>query len=166
MAATFPIYLEVGKKKVFASALNWPGWTRSGKTEDDALDTLFAYGSRYATVVTRLGYVPPKSTSAFTIDERVKGDAGTDFGVPGIPVSKDGRPIKADELVRLLLARVRGRLLAARARLQDGHERLAQLAGVTAFVLPAECAEIRAVGSVDVLHHRSDRAAPTARASP
>ena len=102
MPATFPVYLEVGTKRVFASALNWPGWTRSAKAEEDALETLFEYGPRYAGVVTRLAYVPPKSDTAFTIEERVKGDATTDFGAPAIPASKDGRPIKTDELTRLV----------------------------------------------------------------
>jgi hypothetical protein len=102
MPATFPVYLEVGKKRAFVSALNWPGWTRSGKTEEDALETLFEYGPRYAKVVTRLAYVPPKIGTAFTIEDRVKGDATTDFGAPSIPATKDGRPIKNDELTRLV----------------------------------------------------------------
>ena len=46
MPATFPVYLEVGKKRVFASALNWPGWTRSAKTDDEALQTLIEYYER------------------------------------------------------------------------------------------------------------------------
>jgi len=102
MPATFPVYLEVGKKRVFASALNWPGWTRSAKSEEGALDLLNEYGPRYAKVVTRLGYVAPKSAAAFTIEERVKGDTTTDFGAPAIPWSKDARPIKTDELKRLV----------------------------------------------------------------
>jgi hypothetical protein len=102
MPATFPVYVEVGKKRVFAGALNWPGWTRSAKTEEDALERLFEYGPRYAKVVTGLAYVPPKSGTAFTIEERVVGDATTDYGAPSIPSSKDGRPIKSDELARLV----------------------------------------------------------------
>ncbi|HLW17895.1 MAG TPA: hypothetical protein VKV69_11110 [Actinomycetota bacterium] len=102
MPATFPVYIEVGTKRVFASALNWPGWTRAARTEGDALAALFEYGPRYAKIVTRLAYVPPKSAGAFTIEERVKGDATTDFGAPSIPATKDGRPIKADELTRLV----------------------------------------------------------------
>jgi len=102
MPATFPVYIEVGTKRVFASALNWPGWTRSAKTEEEALEALFGYGPRYAQVVTRLAYVPPKSSSVFTIEERVEGDATTDFGAPSIAASKDGRPIKTDELTRLV----------------------------------------------------------------
>lgn len=27
------IYLEIGKKKVFAAAIDWPGWCRQGKEE-------------------------------------------------------------------------------------------------------------------------------------
>jgi len=102
MPATFPVYLEVGSKKVFASALNWPGWTRAGKTEEEALERLFDYGPRYANIVTRLGFVAPKSAAGFTVDDRVKGDATTDFGAPGIPSSKDSRPLKSDELDRLI----------------------------------------------------------------
>lgn len=102
MPATFPVYLEVGSKRVFASALNWPGWTRSAKTEDLALEALAEYGPRYAKVVSRLGFVPPKGSAAFKVMERVKGDATTDFGAPGMPYSKDGTPLKSDELKRLV----------------------------------------------------------------
>jgi len=102
MPATFPVYLEVGSKRVFASALNWPGWTRNAKSEDEALETLFEYGPRYAKVVSRLGFVPPKSSAAFKVQDRVKGDATTDFGAPGIPFSADGKPLKSDELKRLV----------------------------------------------------------------
>jgi hypothetical protein len=102
MPATFPSYVEVGKKRVFATALNWPGWTRSGKTEEEALEALFVYGPRYAEVVTRLAFVAPKSASAFKVEERAKGDATTDFGAPAIPFSKDARPMKKDELDRLI----------------------------------------------------------------
>ena len=102
MPATFPVYLEVGSKRVFASALNWPGWTRSAKSESDALEALYEYGPRYAKVVSRLGYVPPKSSGAFKVLERVKGDATTDFGAPGIPYPKDAAQLKSDELKRLV----------------------------------------------------------------
>jgi hypothetical protein len=34
--------------------------------------------------------------------ERVKGDATTDFGAPAIPFSADGKPLKSDELKRLM----------------------------------------------------------------
>jgi hypothetical protein len=50
----------------------------------------------------RLGFVPPKGGGALKVSERVKGDATTDFGAPGMPYSKDGMPLKSDELKRLL----------------------------------------------------------------
>jgi hypothetical protein len=102
MPAKFPVYIEVGSKRVFASALNWPGWTRSAKSENEAIESLVEYGPRYAKVVSRLGFVPPKSGSAMNVLERVKGDATTDFGAPAIPSSADAKPLKSDELSRLV----------------------------------------------------------------
>ena len=34
------IYLEIGQKKVFAVAVNWPGWCRFGKDEQLAVQML------------------------------------------------------------------------------------------------------------------------------
>lgn len=45
------VYLEIGKKRTFASALHWPGWCRSGKDEAAALQALYDYGERYASVL-------------------------------------------------------------------------------------------------------------------
>src|SRR5487761_1728509 len=36
------VYLEVGKRRVFASAADWPGWARSGKDEESARGALGA----------------------------------------------------------------------------------------------------------------------------
>ena len=44
------VYLVLGQKRVFACALAWPGWCRSDKTEDGALDALVAYAPRSAVV--------------------------------------------------------------------------------------------------------------------
>lgn len=41
-----PVGLEVGSKRVFAWALEWPGWCRAGRTEDLALEALAAYAPR------------------------------------------------------------------------------------------------------------------------
>lgn len=97
------VYLEVGKKRTFAGALDWPGWCRNGADEDSALQALLDFGSRYARVLraSRLGFQAPTDVSAFTVIERVKGNATTDFGAPGIPPSKDADPLPADELKRL-----------------------------------------------------------------
>ena len=103
MAKTIDIYLEVGKKRVIASAAEWPGWCRGGKDEESALQALLDYGPRYQKIVgrSRLGFKAPKSVDAFTIKERLNGNATTDFGVPGLVMKAESRPLKPAELKRL-----------------------------------------------------------------
>ena len=97
------VCLEVGQKKIFASALEWPGWSRSGSDEAGALLALCEYGPRYARVLrgTRLGFHAPPDPSALRVVERLKGNSTTDFGAPGLAPSADERPLKAAELRRL-----------------------------------------------------------------
>ena len=49
------VYLEVGAKRTFAMALDWPGWGRSGRTADEALEALADYVARYAPVAKKAG---------------------------------------------------------------------------------------------------------------
>ncbi|MEA2503386.1 MAG: hypothetical protein QOG36_429, partial [Actinomycetota bacterium] len=56
---TVPVYVEVGAKRVFAGALEWPGWTRAGRTESHALDALAAAAERYAEVAELAGLALP-----------------------------------------------------------------------------------------------------------
>ena len=46
MAKPTRVYLEVADKRAFAGSLDWPGWCRSGKTEDAALEARGAYAAR------------------------------------------------------------------------------------------------------------------------
>jgi len=80
------VVIETGSKKVFASAIDWPGWCRLAKTEDEALEMLRAYAERYQPVATVAGVdgVEAASTS-FNVVERVRGTATTDFGAPDAP---------------------------------------------------------------------------------
>jgi hypothetical protein len=96
------VYIEIGPKRVFAGAVEWPGWSRSGKAEDAALETLADYAPRYADVVRAAGLRPPARRASFRIVQRVKGDATTDFGAPGATPKADRRPVAAADLVRLL----------------------------------------------------------------
>ena len=76
------VYLEVGSRKVFACALDWPGWCRSAKNEDDALQVLADYAGRYAPVAATAGVRFPTSAAAgFDVVERLEGSASTDFGL-------------------------------------------------------------------------------------
>jgi len=43
-----PVDLEVGNTRVFACALDWPGWCRRAKTDEEALEALASYAPRYA----------------------------------------------------------------------------------------------------------------------
>ena len=45
------VYLERGKRRVFAGALDWPGWCRIGRDEEAALQALVDIGARYAHVI-------------------------------------------------------------------------------------------------------------------
>jgi len=101
-----PVYLEVGTKKIFACSLDWPGWARAAKTEEDALETLAAYAERYRPVAETAGLRFPESAGdAFDVVERVTGDATTDFGAPHIPAGADSTPLtksRAERLARLV----------------------------------------------------------------
>jgi hypothetical protein len=96
------VYLEVGDKRVFAGAIDWPGWARSGRDEDTALEALLAYAPRYAQVLkgTRLGFEAPADISALTVVERLRGTATTDFGAPDVPPSRDVEPVRDADLRR------------------------------------------------------------------
>jgi hypothetical protein len=96
------VYLEVGDKRVFAGAIDWPAWARSGRDEDAALEALFAYAPRYARVLkgTRLGFEVPSDPSDLRVVERLPGTATTDFGAPDVPPSADAEPVSDADLRR------------------------------------------------------------------
>jgi hypothetical protein len=97
------VYLEVGEKRTFAGALDWPGWCRSGRDEESALQALVDYGPRYARVLRskEFGFRAPAKVSSFVVLERIKGDATTDFGAPSHAPERDSEPVNEAELERL-----------------------------------------------------------------
>jgi hypothetical protein len=96
------VYLEIGKKRTFAGAIEWPGWSRSGRDEASALQALCDYSARYERVLhrTQLGFQAPEDVSAFNVVERLEGNVTTDFGAPGIAPSSDTRSVDEAELQR------------------------------------------------------------------
>jgi hypothetical protein len=96
------VTVEATPKRAFASALEWPGWCRSGRDEDAALEVLFGYGSRYARVLDGSGirFRVPARASTLAVVERAKGDATTDFGAPSIPATAEATPIDRRWLTR------------------------------------------------------------------
>jgi hypothetical protein len=98
------VYLEIGKKRTFACATDWPGWARSGSDGEAALQTLWEYRGRYAQVLggTGLGFDEPKDVSDFRVVERITGNATTDFGAPDLPIPSDTTPINESKLEQFL----------------------------------------------------------------
>ncbi len=102
-AKPIDVYLEIGKKRTFAGAIDWPGWCRSGGDEEAALQALFDYGPRYARILrlARLGFHAPKDVASFTVVERHKGDATTDFGATSIVLDSDTKSLSDAQVRRL-----------------------------------------------------------------
>jgi len=97
------VYLETTEKRSFACAVDWPGWCRSGRDEEAALEALLAYGPRYASVLdgTGIPFEAPRDVSAFHVVERLKGNATTEFGAPAMIPSSDMEPVDDAELARM-----------------------------------------------------------------
>jgi hypothetical protein len=94
--------VEVTPKKAFASALEWPGWTRAGKTPEAALEALAASASRYAKVAKRAKLDFPFDESVtFDVVEEAEGNATTAFGAPDVRFEADQRRTTAKDGDRL-----------------------------------------------------------------
>jgi len=155
-AETTPVYLEVGKKRAFAGALEWPGWSRSARDERGALEAFLAYGPRYRAALGRAGggLIIPADVGALDVRERLDGNPTTDFGAPGIAPAADSRPLGTSELERQLgileacwrafdraAQRARGAPLATGPR-GGGRE----LDGIVRHVLEADAGYLGALG--------------------
>ncbi|NTU80575.1 MAG: hypothetical protein HGA45_14560 [Chloroflexales bacterium] len=97
------VYLEIGAKRTFACALDWPGWCRVGRDEGSALLALVASGPRYASVLqtASLAFDAPADVSALAVVERLDGTTTTDFGAPDVAPAADLRPLDDSTLERL-----------------------------------------------------------------
>ena len=96
------VAIETGGKRVFAAALDWPGWCRSAKDERTALATLGAYAARFAPVAkkARIAF-DPRTDATFRVVEHLAGTATTDFGAPDAVAKRDTRPLPAPEGERI-----------------------------------------------------------------
>jgi hypothetical protein len=97
------VYLEVGKKRTFACAVEWPGWCRSGRDAGSALRALAETAPRYAAILhaARIPFDTPADESSLAVVEEVEGNATTDFCAPDASPPSDARPVDAPELERL-----------------------------------------------------------------
>ena len=150
------VYLEVGQKKMFAGALDWPGWCRGARDERTALTTLVEYAPRYAKIFSRttIDFVPPNDPTAFAVVERLAGNSTTDFGAPDVAPARDAEPFDeaARERTEAILAAIwrafdrvvqaaEGKELRKGPR-GGGRER----DGIVRHVLGADAAYLRRVG--------------------
>ena len=93
------VYLEVTKRRTFAVAVDWPGWARAAKTEDEALDALIAYGDRYKKAMGTVADLQvPRDRKALKVVERLTGNATTEFGAPGVIPVGDRTQVSDKEL--------------------------------------------------------------------
>ena len=99
------VILEIGKKRrVVASAVDWPGLDRWGTSEDDAIEKLVSYLPRYAGVAERAG-MATAFARAHRVDvvERVPGSSSTDFwGIAHVPSQIEREVLSPTDLERRL----------------------------------------------------------------
>lgn len=101
-ALQIEVYLEIGRHRTFACAVQWPGWCRSGRDEAAALLALYASAPRYAALLSPSGleFHPPDAAAEFAVVDRLTGNSTTDFGAPDIAPSCDALPLDAKALRR------------------------------------------------------------------
>ncbi len=101
--AKLRVVLDIAPKKAFATAIDWPGWSRGAKKPDEALEALIAYAPRYAKVAKRakVSFNPPQA-DAVEIVEKLEGGASTEFGIPATNAAADDERVPPAELKRLL----------------------------------------------------------------
>jgi hypothetical protein len=100
MGTQIRVLVETTPKKVFVSALDWPGWSRGARDESTAVELLLAVAPRYAEVAATAGLELDVDDLVIEVAERLDGDAGTAFGVPAVVADADRRPVDAAEAVR------------------------------------------------------------------
>ena len=89
MSKPLRLFVEETPKKVFVSALDWPGLARGAKTEDLAVESLLAHLPRYAKVAHKAGERFDPHDVDLEVVSRTEGDAGSAFGIPSLVAPED-----------------------------------------------------------------------------
>jgi hypothetical protein len=147
-----PVFLEVGSKRVFASAADWPGWCRTAKTEELTLEALLAYAPRYAAVAQHAAIAFP-SAIELSVVEQLPGDATTDFGAPSTTAEAEREKLTAAKAKRqVALVRAAWAVLEEVAAQSPAELRKGPRGGgrdrdkMLDHVVGAECAYARKIG--------------------
>jgi hypothetical protein len=107
MTTRIAVSVEETPKRSFATAIDWPGWSRSGKTVAAALEALGSYVDRYAAVARAADEPFPADGVEIEVYETHPGDGGTAYGVPMRVSDADRRPTTGadgERLARLVAA--------------------------------------------------------------
>ena len=104
VAVPIRVQIEEGGKRVFASAVDWPGWSRSGRTAAEGLAALVDYADRYraAIAASRTRFPARVRPGDLAVVETTVGTSSTDFGVPAVPASSDEGTLSAAERRRFV----------------------------------------------------------------
>jgi len=147
-----PVFLEVGSKRIFASAADWPGWCRTAKTEELTLEALLAYAPRYEVVARHAGIAFP-SAIELSVVEQLTGDATTDFGAPSTTAEAEREKLTAAKAKRqVALVRAAWTVLAEVSAQSPAELRKGPRGGgrdrdkMLDHVVGAECAYARKIG--------------------
>ncbi len=97
MSKPLRLFVEQTPRKVFASALDWPGLARGAKTEDQAVEALVAHLPRYARVAHSAGERFDPHDFDIEVVRRTEGDAGSAYGIPSLVAPEDREPVDARE---------------------------------------------------------------------
>ena len=97
---TIRVVVETTPKRVFVSALDWPGLSRGGKTEAAAVEALLVAAPRYARVAAAAGHALESDGLVIEVLERAEGNATTEFGASAIVAAADREPVDAVEAHR------------------------------------------------------------------
>ena len=101
MSRPLRLFVEETPRKVFVSALDWPGLARGAKTEDLAVESLVAHLPRYAKVARKAGERFDPHDVDIEVARRKTGDAGSAYGIPSLVAPEDREPVDAREAKRI-----------------------------------------------------------------
>ena len=101
MSKPLRLFVEETPKKVFVSALDWPGLARGAKTEDLAVEALVAHLPRYAKVAHKAGERFDPHDFDIEVVSRTEGDYGSAYGIPSLVAPEDREPVDAREAKRI-----------------------------------------------------------------
>jgi hypothetical protein len=87
---------------ILTLAVGRPGWCRSGREEEAALQALIDYGPRYAQVLEASGaqFQVPIDVADLVVVERHEGNSTTDSGAPAIVLGADRGAVDGIEYER------------------------------------------------------------------